>query len=242
MDARGGPEDVNASALLTYLGGDKRRVSPRERLRQVKQQRDGKPDEPASTQPAPVTRGTPGTPALPQTRDARTRPKPRRAPKPAPGTFTTAAAAAASVTDEDPDLQLKAVKWLGENPVDPAQRELVVNGIRGRVNKLSNGDRRLAYVKALARYADASTVADLSAVLDYPERVEGITGQERCWATALAALVRLGEADAARAALDKRLGSFFFRNDAKNALKPFVEVDAPQAELARELIDRIDKR
>jgi hypothetical protein len=200
----------------------------------------GAADEPA-TQPTTKPAAGEVRPARPPMKSAPL-PSPIPKPKPRSGTFQTAADAAAHVTAEDPDMQIKAVTWLADHRVDPAQHELVISGLRDRVNTLSDPGRRLTYVRAFARYADASDIPDLMAIIEYPEEVERMSGQEACWAAALAGIVRIGDAEAAHAALKRRLESFFFKGSAKTALQPFVQIDAPQAELASELIDRIEGR
>ena len=139
--------------------------------------------------------------------------------------------------DRDAGQRTFGATWLLMTDADPAQRESVLAMLKPHLNETANADARVAFVRAYAHWADKTHVPDLLAVVDYPEKPQGLNEQQRSWAAAVVGLTRL-DPDAAAAAVDKRVSDFFFRNECAMALKPLAENDVPQRAVAAKLIRR----
>jgi hypothetical protein len=153
------------------------------------------------------------------------------------GQIQGAADATRLVLDPDPNLQRRGADWLAKNDVDPAQRGNVLAALKLMLNE-PDGRRRLSFVQGYARWADSTRIADLAAVIDYPEKPQGLSGHETCWAAAMVGLVRL-DADAANRAVEKRINNFFFRVDTTRFLKPLAEGTGPEKQTAAAIIERL---
>jgi hypothetical protein len=141
------------------------------------------------------------------------------------------------IAGDDGNARRLAAEWLTKADVDDARRSAVLQAIKPRLNE-ADTKVRWPLVQAYAHWSEAAQVSDLVAVVDFPEKVEGLTGQERCWGAAVAGLVRL-DADAAEKCIDRRIDNFFFRVDTSSALKPLAEGNGPEHEAAARLLEKL---
>ena len=105
--------------------------------------------------------------------------------------------------------------WLAAADVDAAGRTKVLAALKPHLNDSDSATRK-PFVQAYAHWATKEQVPDLRGVIDVPEKVEGLSGQEACWAAATVGLVRL-DPDRATDALEKRIDVFFYRVECSRA-------------------------
>jgi hypothetical protein len=139
--------------------------------------------------------------------------------------------------DRSAEQQKLGAKGLAKLDADPLQRTAVLAALKPFLNQ-PLADARLPFVQAFAHWASRDQVPDLLGVVDFPQTVQGLTGQERVWAAAVVGLVRL-DPDAADRAIDRRIDDFFFRHDCETALKPLAENDVPQRAIAARLVEKL---
>jgi hypothetical protein len=142
------------------------------------------------------------------------------------------------LSSDDAETQASAARQLGEMTPDDAHRAAVIAALKPHLSD-PIGRHRLMFVEAFVKWSQQAQVPDLIAIVDYPRHPQGLSGNEKCWAAAVAALVRLSPSDAYKA-VDRRIDSFFFREAAKRNLEPMTSGDDATAKTARRLIEWLE--
>jgi len=137
-----------------------------------------------------------------------------------------------------PAQQVEAARWLYTCEITPADHDKVISLLKPHLME-PEGNTREPFVHAFAYWAEAADVTDLAGVVDYPETVSGLTGQENCWADAVIGLLRISP-DAALTATKKRVSYFFFRTSLSGQLAPIATGINDETIYARQLKALVD--
>jgi hypothetical protein len=137
-----------------------------------------------------------------------------------------------------PNDQVDAARWLASCELTPADHDQVIGLLRPHLME-PDGHTREPFVHAFAYWAEAADIDDLAGVVDYPETVSGISGQEDCWADAVIGLLRLSP-DAALKATKQRVSAFFFRTKLSGLLTPIAVGINDETVYARQLKALVD--
>lgn len=142
------------------------------------------------------------------------------------------------LSGDDEAAQNKAADQLSIAIVYPPVRAKVLAGLEPHVNS-TNKDFRLRCVKAYGHWATAAQTKQLLSIVATPPNPPNMSGDEPCWAVSVAALVSLNP-DAARSAMQRRMGNFFFRTGLADLLSGLTAEDGPAQPAAYDLLTQLD--
>jgi len=135
--------------------------------------------------------------------------------------------------------RVKGAKALAHAAIREDHRDAVLEALRPHLMG-DDGRARLAFVEAYAHWATPREIPTLQAIIAYPATVQGLTGQENCWAAATVALARLDK-QAAADAVGSRAGYFFYRTSLHGYLLPVANGNGPNAAMAGWLMFLLDE-
>jgi hypothetical protein len=146
-------------------------------------------------------------------------------------------AALRSLSSQAVPEQVRGAAKLAKADPDDSKRAAVRDALKPHLTE-SDAKRRLTFVQAYCNWATADDVDTLKNVLNTPAKLSGITGQEKPWAAAVTALVKL-DPSAAADSINQRSDSLFFRTDVIHDLEPLTEVNGPISPVAQHFIDQL---